>query len=267
MKKRLDWADYAKFIGITLMLLGHNELGNHLLFDWIYTFHMPLFFILAGYFTSSKQLNYRQFIRKNANQLIVPYVFFYILTLPFGLYVIYSHQYNHPFESLFELFTKPIIGLFLVRSTDFSFHTNGPSWFFVALFLSKLLFHFSSLYNYSKKTLLVTNISILALYFILQQWPCGGYFRVTTALLGYPFITIGYILKQYNIVDKISNLKIPYKFGISVVCYSLCIVGALVNGHVEFSAANYGNNIGVMYVCGLLGSIGTISISMILPSL
>lgn len=74
MKKRLDWADYAKFIGITLMLLGHNELGNHLLFDWIYTFHMPLFFILAGYFTSSKQLNYRQFIRKNANQLIVPYL-------------------------------------------------------------------------------------------------------------------------------------------------------------------------------------------------
>lgn len=37
------WADKAKFIGIILMLLGHNSLANDSIFDFIYSFHMPLF--------------------------------------------------------------------------------------------------------------------------------------------------------------------------------------------------------------------------------
>lgn len=37
------WADNAKVIGIFLMVLGHNALANDGAFDFIYSFHMPLF--------------------------------------------------------------------------------------------------------------------------------------------------------------------------------------------------------------------------------
>lgn len=57
---RLDWLDYAKAIGIALVVLGHVNSGIgrtaglsmgdslRLLNELIYSFHMPLFFLLAG---------------------------------------------------------------------------------------------------------------------------------------------------------------------------------------------------------------------------
>lgn len=52
--QRQTWADNAKFIGIALMVLGHNSLASQPLNDFIYSFHMPLFFLLSGYFASTK---------------------------------------------------------------------------------------------------------------------------------------------------------------------------------------------------------------------
>ena len=45
---RLSWLDILKGIGIILVAVGHiylNEKINH----WIYSFHMPLFFLAAGW--------------------------------------------------------------------------------------------------------------------------------------------------------------------------------------------------------------------------
>jgi fucose 4-O-acetylase-like acetyltransferase len=59
---RFDWADYAKGIGIFLVVLGHSLQGlgkSHILPEaawsealerWLYAFHMPLFFFLSGLF-------------------------------------------------------------------------------------------------------------------------------------------------------------------------------------------------------------------------
>ncbi len=48
--KRLDFIDIAKGIGIILVVTGHLlpvAAGLHVL---IYSFHMPLFFFLSGFF-------------------------------------------------------------------------------------------------------------------------------------------------------------------------------------------------------------------------
>ncbi len=62
MTARLEWADYAKGIGIFLVVLGHSLQGltkSHILPEmpwstglerWIYSFHMPFFFFLSGLF-------------------------------------------------------------------------------------------------------------------------------------------------------------------------------------------------------------------------
>ncbi|MCV3214943.1 acyltransferase family protein [Plectonema radiosum NIES-515] len=60
MRERLHWVDYAKGIGIFLVVVGHIlrglvnssilEESKLLLFvdRWIYGFHMPLFFFISG---------------------------------------------------------------------------------------------------------------------------------------------------------------------------------------------------------------------------
>ena len=56
MQQRKDYIDYAKAIGIFLVVLAHTPLKNEVS-DWIYVFHMPLFFFLSGVFAKCVDYN------------------------------------------------------------------------------------------------------------------------------------------------------------------------------------------------------------------
>lgn len=47
--KRLDWIDIAMGIAIILVIVGHTVPNPSPLRHAIFSFHMPVFFILAGY--------------------------------------------------------------------------------------------------------------------------------------------------------------------------------------------------------------------------
>lgn len=49
-KKRQYWADYTKAFAIWLMVVCHFGLRPKGLVDFIYIFHMPVFFLVSGYF-------------------------------------------------------------------------------------------------------------------------------------------------------------------------------------------------------------------------
>lgn len=250
------WADNAKFIGVALMLLGHNSLANNYLFDFIYSFHMPLFFILGGYFASTKKLAFSIFIKKNFKQLIIPYVFFYILTLPFGLSVIYLHPYNHPYANWVEFFGKPLIGMFTVETTSFSFHTNGPTWFLVALFIVRIFFYFASQYKKTIRSLIITSLASIIILGIIQHFFINLYGRLDVALLAYPLYVIGFLVRKYDIIRKIAQTNLNNKIFWAIAALIGCVMIGSYNGHVEFSAANYGKNMGLMYIAATLGTLG-----------
>ncbi len=64
----------CKGLAIILMVMGHTE-GPHLLLNFIYLFHMPLFFITAGYFFGRKHLDSPwDFCMKRLKGLYVPFV-------------------------------------------------------------------------------------------------------------------------------------------------------------------------------------------------
>ena len=46
-KKRVVWIDYAKAFAMLFVIIGHVETGSRLT-NWVYSFHMPLFFFLSG---------------------------------------------------------------------------------------------------------------------------------------------------------------------------------------------------------------------------
>lgn len=61
-KKRIAWVDIAKAIAIIGMIVGH-EVTNDTLRIFIFSFHMPLFFILSGY-TSGPVQEWGRFLAK-----------------------------------------------------------------------------------------------------------------------------------------------------------------------------------------------------------
>lgn len=48
MKKRYEYLDFARGISVLLVIIGHMVSLSHGLGQWIYSFHIPIFFIISG---------------------------------------------------------------------------------------------------------------------------------------------------------------------------------------------------------------------------
>ena len=97
--KNIVWIDIAKFIGIFLVVFGHVMQTFNLgtisffkhLWQFIYLFHMPLFFIITGYLykSKSKSDNYKKILWG----LLIPYLIYQFVYLPFriGNLILFYH--------------------------------------------------------------------------------------------------------------------------------------------------------------------------------
>lgn len=126
--------DIAKGIGILCVILGHNGL------EQVGTFHMPLFFILSGYFLSSK-LSMKDFAAKKARQLLLPYAFGVLLTVFCA--VIKDIVWHNPEDILPDIKMWLIAGLYgKGTKSDILFegvHKIGVYWFLLALFIGSII--------------------------------------------------------------------------------------------------------------------------------
>lgn len=55
MSVRLEQFDILKGVGIILVMFGH-AIPNGFMHNWIYGFHLPLFFFCSGFFFKEKPL-------------------------------------------------------------------------------------------------------------------------------------------------------------------------------------------------------------------
>lgn len=90
-KDRILWLDTLKVMAIYLVVLGHivSTTYQHDLKGIIYSFHMPLFFMISGYLNKDKH----NAIKANVFALIVPYVLLCILYFPF--YALYHRHEDY----------------------------------------------------------------------------------------------------------------------------------------------------------------------------
>ncbi|MBD5218613.1 MAG: acyltransferase family protein [Bacteroidales bacterium] len=138
----------CKGIAIILMVAGHAE-GPELLTNFIYTFHMPLFFIAAGYFFSEKYLaDPWSFVRKRFGGLYVPFVKWSVIYLllhnvwhAFGIlnetYGNWTGGVTHPY-SLHEALSRLLKIVFTMSGYDE--FMAGAFWFFRGLLVAGIAY-------------------------------------------------------------------------------------------------------------------------------
>lgn len=262
MRQREPWADNAKFIGIALMVLGHNSLANQSLTDFIYSFHMPLFFMLSGYFASTKDERFLPYLQKNVRSLLVPYLTFCIVALPFFYYCLWNNRAIYPCLNKLDFFLKPLLGIALVKTTSFSYFI-GPLWFFASLFIVKMMFYPLKKFLGKPIGIAVVILISISLHGLMQSiysgiWP----YRLNSSALLFPFYVLGYVMNRYtSIVEKMKHSSALSITAVVTSLFALTYFMSLLNGHVETSGGGYGNHLWLMYANALIGCIAVIGLS------
>lgn len=127
-RKRIDWLDIAKGIAIICTIIGHS-FGKNRIGVFIFSFHMPLFFILSGY--TIRKISFDQFKKatiKDFIRLIIP--IFVVFAIDFVLQTCFFDK------SAFSLI-KSDIRKFIWGTCN---RGVGRLWFLVALFYAKFFF-------------------------------------------------------------------------------------------------------------------------------
>ena len=140
MKQRNETYDLMKGIALVLMMLCHLVYTDGPVKHFIYSFHMPLFFILAGVFAKNIEdlSSFKNFSRKNAKRLLLPYFATMLMLCAWGaIQAIVKHDASFFLRHLFSMLTASADGW----QSQLGLIYAGPMWFLVALFLVRELFY------------------------------------------------------------------------------------------------------------------------------
>ncbi|MCF6514912.1 acyltransferase family protein [Lactobacillus sp. S2-2] len=221
-KKRIEWIDIAKALGIIAVVIGHafhplrdNSHIISVIYTSIYWWHMPLFFIIGGFFLKplTDTFNFKQFIKKK----IIPSLKSYFI---YGsVIIIISHFiHNRSIKETITYFFKLAYGGPLLTRELTVF------WFINAMILTTILV-----------TLMITYIkSITAQFFIAitlfalgVSYPNSGAFgienmpwSIDTVLLTTLWMLLGYYIFKYYKQFKGKNILLvsgTTLFGILVI--------------------------------------------------
>ncbi len=80
MPNRIEYIDAAKGIGILFVVLGHNhiKLEYPVIYQVVYSFHMPFFFLLSGMFFKA-DYGFVELTRRRFNSLLKPFIAYMVI--------------------------------------------------------------------------------------------------------------------------------------------------------------------------------------------
>lgn len=229
MKERKEYIDVAKSILIFFVVLGHIQLNidDTFLKTWIYTFHMPAFFILSGIlfnYPKWKEKTIIQFISRKIKTLIVPYLFFELIGGVLRLAIFDNNVINY----------KGVIW-----NTIAVYCNIGANWFLPTLFLAEIMYLLTQKYAANIKCIIFV-LALISMFFV----PTNHFVKVIfRCIVGYAYIFIGDSFK--TIFEQNKKGKNHIKI---LLLFSVTIIVALINGKTEFYDCIYKNPI--VYLVG-----------------
>jgi len=204
LTKRLEYIDFIKGFGIFLVVLGHATLPRS---PYIYSFHVPLFFFVSGYFFKDKPVS--ENLKSKLKRIYLPFVIFNVLTWLF--FIIVGLLKGAPADK-----QDYLILIRTVAGIDNSVPQNGPLWFLLCLFSLSIMFMLINLV----KTEYLRLIIILALSvsgYFLSRTVTDLPLKVETAMMMSPFFYAGNVFCRYGFSDKVDRLSGIAVLNISVL--------------------------------------------------
>ena len=262
-RPRIDYLDIAKAITIFLVMIGHGaETGISPEFKRIlYTFHMPLFFMVSGVVTRRHRSSgygkehWKEFMKSNLLSLVLPYFLWALIYSAFNYNIIPCILYGS-WQTL--------------RTAE----TLSSLWFLTCLFVARILMELVLMSSNLFKKL---DRHLYAL--IIAAVSFGISFLFPSIEIGYPwcfnsaFSALGFMLVGYAIKEKILLLqKKPFYVHILFLIgfLGLFTFGILIQGEEIFYVNLYSGVYGPphLFFLNAFSGIGAVlSISVILAKI
>lgn len=239
MKKRIEYFDIAKGFSMICIILGH--LGISRVNSFVFTFHVPIFFLISGYFLSDK-LTVVEFMKKRAKQLILPYLLtcFFIIAGVTLRDILVTHGMENVIEDIKTWLIASIYGSgSLEYSTPFYMKQIGALWFLLAMFFAMVIVRFFMQFQYGYIGILIT--AYVGYKTTDMVWlPFSVQAGMTAAL----FVYFGMLARKYQILEQEFHPAI--KSGLAVI-WLICTIYA---GRL-YMVRNYYEN-GLLDIVGAL---------------
>ena len=160
MKKRIDYIDIAKGIGIILVIMCHTGyLG--ILSAYVDAFFMPLFFVTAGmvYRTPS---NKKEYIKKKIKVLLLPYFAWNVFCILVTMFMGRKIGFDAILGVLYGRFAFLKSGV-TTHTTYLLHYNNSHLWFLPCMFLLTVLYMLidTSIRDIKKKNVVVVVLALL----------------------------------------------------------------------------------------------------------
>lgn len=236
-KKRLEYIDLAKGIGIILMVAYHCQCEFLKGFVAIEMLFMPLFFIVSGMFFNIKG-GYMSSIEKKVNKLLIPFVVFY-----FAAYMLNWCAYELGLLSV-QLAGIPFIGLSNVGNM------NAPIWFLFALFDLYVTFYIVFRILRNAWLRMITIAILLLCGIIVSGSRIDLPLYLSQALFSLPFFCYGYLIEKLDILNNSKLCRVPW-WGWVLLLSSLLFVCINIPLRAIFMAYTFEGNWLLINICSL----------------
>lgn len=205
--QRIRFFDIAKGIAILAVILGHSAIETNLfvphrtaqiVLSICFSFHMPLFFILSGYFMHPER---RFRWMKEAKQLLFTYVVTALCVLV-GVTCMATLDHESRAIALRQWGMAAIYG-----SGDISNLTLwrvdlriGAIWFLLALFWARLLLHCLARLPYTPVwVVLCFAVGYVSSRYVLLPW------SIQAGMCAVAFLYLGYLAKKYDVLGMVKR--------------------------------------------------------------
>ncbi len=226
--KRIDYLDYTKGFGILLVILGHIYDASNPIKIWLYSFHMPLFFIISGFF--AKNTEFKVLFKKKFKSLVIPYISFGIITM--GLMIVTNNGLNGEFKEYVYFFITGV--------------GRDALWFLPCLFLIEVIFNIIiKIKNNKYKIFIVFILFLIGL--------CGAHFINSMILttLYRAFVGLGFYSIGNYMYDKLKTTNISTI--ILVLLFTGSSIATIYNECVDLWGLNFGNRF-IYVFCSIVNS-------------
>lgn len=268
---RIRTIDIAKGIGIILVIMGHLLPENSYLRSVIYSFHMPLFFILSGMVLKPSYTQWKFWRSITAQRkLFITYLFYSTIFLSFDIAIRWA--------VLKEMKITAVVWNAYQTSSFFGINVL---WFLATTIIAKSIYQYTSGLKNNKLFVGLSVIGFIVVGIVreyismekmavsitklLMYFPLTALLRPVGVLI---FFSLGIYLKPvlHTICNQQKKLHWGLLIEISLLCFGFSCYFVRFSDPIDFHYIEYGN-VSLAFLLGVSGSIAVILLCCVIEKI